>query len=399
MKKRSTRQRISWSMALLTWSLIFVVTMILNGFVFINWYHSEVRALQRAWARDVLWQRMQRNIRITSSDQVELLEEWTVWNRLSNVWDDWFIISMVNGDVVVRQVTWFIHRQENLLIGSWLLICIAAVIAYILANSITRKLLTNIENLTQFVESRTMDTLNEEISFPSLPWTDPLARLTRSIIQTNSTLSEKINTIQQFALYAAHELKSPLMSMRWSLDLALKTTNYHKYFTRLEKTVSGMEYMIQSLLSMVDPHRWNEQPQLIVLQYLLTEVCQSMNNEYDIKKYHIEWNQWIVINQPQWVLTTVLNNILSNTWKYHIWNTPIKISYKKNAIMVTNTTSWISKSDLEFFCIPFWQWNTGSQIGHGLWLWVVQSLCTTYDRELSFKLENHDTLTTILRFS
>lgn len=145
---------------------------------------------------------------------------------------------------------------------------------------ITKRLLKNIESLTEFVETRTVESLQETISFPELPDNDSLARLAHSIIQTNRTLSHKIHAIQQFALYAAHELKSPLMSMQGSLDLALKTTNYHKYYERLAITVANMETMIQSLLVTVDAQRGHEKPQLIVIRHLVQELCLSMNLEY-----------------------------------------------------------------------------------------------------------------------
>jgi signal transduction histidine kinase len=74
-----------------------------------------------------------------------------------------------------------------------------------------------------------------------LPQDDTLTRLTDSINTTNHLLLEKIQTIKQFALYAAHELKSPVMSMQSSIELALKTQNYHKYMSRVQDTVNGMQ--------------------------------------------------------------------------------------------------------------------------------------------------------------
>ena len=226
MKERSTRQRIATTMALLSGGVMFLVTTLLNVFIFVNGYRTELRALRRTTPRQVLWQQLSRNIIVDAPMRQELIRETLVWRNLARIDENWFMIDQrQEGRLVARDVTRMIQRQEQVMRLSILMILISWWAAYGLSWYLTKRLLKNIERLTEFTESRTIDTLAETIEFPSLPASDSLARLARSITTTNATLAHKISEIQQFSLYAAHELKSPLMSMQGSLDLALKTTN------------------------------------------------------------------------------------------------------------------------------------------------------------------------------
>jgi signal transduction histidine kinase len=188
------------------------------------------------------------------------------------------------------------------------------------------------------------------------------------------------------------------MSMRWSLDLALKTANYHKYYNRLDATVANMDSMIQSLLVTVDPHRGHEKPQPVLIKRLLNELGERMSAQYRSINYQIVGDSSLVINKPLWALTTILRNVLSNAWKYHVWDQAIQVQYSASSIIITNGVQDGNELDIESFWVPFWQWDTAWVAGHGLWLWVVQSLCSVYGWNTTITVWESNTLITTIQF-
>lgn len=400
MKKRSTRQRIAWSMALLTGSVVLVVVVVLNILMITNMYRGERRTLWVNQRNQVtnLWRRTPRTISLTAQEWF-VLEQWRVWKNLAKIEWERYIFESTWQEIVARQITEQIERQIKMLRLSLLVVLLASGLGFGIARRLTKRLLTDIETLQDFVEWRTLANLQESLSMDHLPVDDTITRLTDSVNTANHLLLEKIQTIKQFALYAAHELKSPVMSMQSSIELALKTQNYHKYMTRVQDTVNGMQWTIETLLMTVDIHRVDQVSERILIKNLITSLCGEADHTFGIKSMKLVWEPTVIIETSRGVLTTVLSNLIDNAWKYHEWEDTIRISRSSNEVVIVNSSSSLQESDLDSLWIPFWQLKTWSTDWQWLGLSLVQSVADHMGWKVNITLGKENTVRTTVSFT
>lgn len=400
MKKRSTRQRIAWSMGLLTGSVVLVVVVTINALMITNMYRGERRALSINQTKPIpnVWKRGTRNIVLTPLE-AELFKQWRVWKSLISVENSRYIFDTRWEKSIARQVTGQIERQIKMLRLSLFVVLLASGLGFGIAWWLTKRLLTDIETLQFFVEWRTLSNLHESLSMDHLPVDDTLTRLTNSLNTTNHLLLEKIQTIKQFALYAAHELKSPVMSMQSSIELALKTQNYHKYMNRVQDTVNGMQWTIETLLMTVDTHRADQLPEHIVLKNLITWLCTKADRKFGMKKVRFVWEPATIIETSRGALTTVFVNLIDNAWKYHEWEGTIRISRTWSEVVIVNTSSSLKESDLTSLRTPFWQLKTWSADWQWLGLSLVQSVSDHMGWNVSLILGEQHTVRTVVQFN
>lgn len=395
MNKRSTRQRMATAMALLTGGVVLVVAFVINVLMFTNRYRWENRSLQEQQPRQILWKRLAQNIVVESLKRQDLLKDGFLWGNLTRVGDKWFLAQDVQGQYTARHVTSMVERQVKLIWWSVVILLLASLIAFGLAWALTKRLMKDIESLTDFVESRDISNLHDTIQLVHLPETDTIARLADSVSATNHQLLQQIEKIKQFALYAAHELKSPLMSMQGSLDLALKTQNYLKYMDRLGTTVDTMQWSVNTLLMTVDSDRADQDAELIVVKHLIDTQINQLSEQYGEQKVVLLWPRATTVTQPRGALTTLLKNLLSNAWKYHQGGSAIRIDWTSDAISITNANHDLRQEDLTSLWMPFWQLQTGSMDGQGLGLAVVHSVCEAMGWSVDIVKDGDEVVTNI----
>ena len=65
-----------------------------------------------------------------------------------------------------------------------------------------------------------------------------------------SGLRVQVDDIRQFVSHAAHEIRTPLMIMRSSTDLAIRTKNYEQQLPQIQSTIQHMDELVEMLLTL-----------------------------------------------------------------------------------------------------------------------------------------------------
>jgi K+-sensing histidine kinase KdpD len=187
--------------------------------------------------------------------------------------------------------------------------------------------------------------------------------------------------------------------MQSSIELALKTQNYHKYMSRVQDTVNGMQWTIETLLMTVDIHRADQTSERIVIKNLLISLCNEADRKFGEKEVRLVWEPTTIIETSRGALTTVLSNLIDNAWKYHEWESAISISRSWSEVVIMNISPSLSQDDLWSIWTPFWQLKTWAADWQGLGLSLVDSVASHMWWDVTITMQQEPIVVTTLRFT
>jgi PAS domain S-box-containing protein len=220
-----------------------------------------------------------------------------------------------------------------------------------------------------------------------------------------------------FLSVAAHQLRTPLGSMRWSMELLLSGD-----FGKLPKTASEavqqlydnnqrMETLVDDLLdiSRIEQNRGTEEKKLVNLAELVTAAQRELQKEADKRKIKIttdfpkESLPNILVSPKH--IHEAIENLLSNSIKYNRdrGTVKIKIVKKKKSLELTikDTGIGIPKSDHNKIFSKFFRATNAvlkETEGSGLGLSVVKSYLEESRAQVSFESEENVGTTFVVEF-
>ena len=186
-----------------------------------------------------------------------------------------------------------------------------------------------------------------------------------------------------FTRDASHELRTPVAVFKGSLDLLEKDQSRNdtdtKALTRMRRTVSDMEGLIETLLLLAS----EEQPPKdhVHVNALMHRTIDSLNSLADKSnnKITVEERAQVHIDAPLRVVQILITNLLRNAIAYTQDGT-ITVGIDHDSISVTDTGIGMSKQDLERAFDPFYRSEAARETGkgHGLGLSIVRRLIEQY---------------------
>ncbi len=222
-----------------------------------------------------------------------------------------------------------------------------------------------------------------------------------------------------FISIASHQLKTPLSTMKWNLEiltkqLLLKITPPQQEL--LDKTVEANEEMIQIVRDLLDVSRIEQgrlKPQLEMGS--ISDVITSAAEKFKLlaEKKNLQFtielpSQKIKQMIDSRALAMVLNNLIDNAFKY----TPghgrisIKLSYeplshpKQAVIVIQDSGLGIPKSEQSQLFTKFFRAKnieTMSPKGTGLGLYIAQNIVTSHEGKIHVRSEeNHGSTFSII---
>ncbi len=276
------------------------------------------------------------------------------------------------------------------LISGLPLVLIFAVIFGLLISWVTTAPLKRITKATELLSH---SDLNQRVKFKS---GDEIGRLAQSFNTMADRLEESFNSQKRFISDAAHELRTPLASMKTSVTGALgsdrSTSDYQKLLGFLSGRINHMEAMVNDLLflSRVDEGKFKPDETKLDISRVLNESEEAFRYLFEDKGIEFSSNieSDLYVKGDRKLMLRVISNLLDNAAK----NTPsgglvsLRANYKDNndvLITISDTGLGISPKQLAHLFERFYKIPGLSNNGYGLGLAISKSIIVSSGGKIS----------------
>lgn len=262
-------------------------------------------------------------------------------------------------------------------------------ILFIIARLIAGRSIKPISSIIETSNIITKDNLRSRIPLPQNQ--DELYTLSQTI---NNLLDRVENTIErekQFTSYASHELRTPLTIIKGTLEVLIRKPRnqeeYHEKINFCVNEVDRLNHLVDQLLLLA---RFENQKQSlniekVCLNATILDAISRYSNMIQLKNIHIsaDFIKEFYVDSDTYLLSIIINNLISNAIKYSKENTTLNINVKSNngkiECYIIDSGLGIPEGDLDKIFNQFYRSksieNAGIK-GSGLGLSIVKRLCT-----------------------
>jgi signal transduction histidine kinase len=301
-----------------------------------------------------------------------------------------------------------LNNLSEILIISYPLILF---LLFIIARLIAGRSIKPISSIIETSNRITKDNLKSRIPLPQNQ--DELYTLSQTI---NNLLDRVENTIErekQFTSYASHELRTPLTIIKGTLEVLIRKPRnqeeYHEKINFCVNEVNRLNHLVDQLLLLA---RFENQKQSVKIEktYLNAIILDTISQYSSIvKSKNIQivnqFTQDFYVKSDRYLLSIIINNVISNALKYSNEKGKISISIvdKKGVIecSISDFGIGISSEDLQKIFDQFYRSKSieYSEIkGTGLGLSIVKKLCEILSIETKITSQENSGTTVILIF-
>ncbi|MCG9792592.1 sensor histidine kinase [Flavobacterium algicola] len=260
-------------------------------------------------------------------------------------------------------------------------------VLFLIARLIAGRSIQPINAIIKTSDKITRNNLSARIPLPQNK--DELYILSDTINNLLNRIENAVDREKQFTSDASHELRTPLTIIKGTLEVLVRKPRteleYHDKIKYCINEVNRLNQLVDQLLLLA---RFEDQKQSIVIKSFdlvseLIEIVERKNQENQSIRLQIKnFTQGpVIINSDDYLLSIILNNLISNALKYSNVEMPVCIEIhavdQKIECHVIDQGIGISSTDMEKVFNPFYrsknQFDKGIK-GTGLGLSIVKRL-------------------------
>jgi len=294
------------------------------------------------------------------------------------------------GEVKVLFDTTPYITSQLIIIKIWIIfIFLVFILQFFWWRYISRKLLSDLINISKSVEHIDINTRQSRINCSNMPEWDEIRILSEALNTSYDDIELQTSKLKQFLTDVSHEFKTPLMVLNSKLDLLEKKKNKNlleqsdidAYFDLSRQNIAKLNGLLRSLFFV---SRIEEQTWCIVtlplkvhdfIEGKLLQISESfphktLSYNLDIPKdleYKVEENTFSIL----------LDNLISNAMKFSPENMHIDIIWKKNYFSVRDNGPWIPEEEREKIWEKFYRRDTKLE-WFGVGLYLVKRIISIY---------------------
>ncbi len=305
----------------------------------------------------------------------------------------WYAVSLFLMGIFVFLVI-HVFALKNGLYFLILLFITLAMFGFVIIYKITKSL-TYLSSTMKTISSKNLDERVEEIKSK-----DEIGELGQTFNNLLDRLHEAFKREQQFIADVAHELKTPLATLRTTLEVTLQQKRDIDSYQKAIKDALSETHRVSSTLKNVLDLAWSETPMeqknaisfnLSELMEELFELAQKMALKKNVKIFG-SFDKNIEIIGFKEKLGQALLNIIDNAIKYTPTKDKIGIVLKKNkyqaTIEIKDNGIGISQKDIIHIFDRFYRGSTKEKtLGSGLGLAIAKAIVNSHKGAIEVKSE------------
>lgn len=300
----------------------------------------------------------------------------------------WYATSLIT----ITAFFYFAVHLYSLPYGNFIVIALLFILAlegYIIIRRIT-------EDLTRLAEKiKTITTQNLNAPITGIKSEDEIGQLSKSFNELLDRLSEAFKRERQFIADVAHELKTPLATLRSNVEITLsKERESQEYKKVLKETLTDTNRIASILknildLAYVEADSSKSEKEKVNLSEIINDLKDTAEKLSYHKKIRIGYaiSPEIFILGKKEKLERAVLNIIDNAIKYTPDKKNISVTVRKsdgNALFIIKDTGvGISKEELPYIFDRFYRGTKTQKImGSGLGLAIAKSIIISYQGKI-----------------
>jgi len=276
---------------------------------------------------------------------------------------------------------------ENLLDTLLITFPIILLLLFFIARFLAGRSISPINEIINTSKIITKDNLKTRIPLPKTR--DELFVLSTTINNLLNRIEDAIDREKQFTSDASHELRTPLTVIKGTLEVLIRkprdSKEYEEKINYCINEVDHLNSLVDQLLMMArfENQKQNILKENVYLNAVILDVLKLNSEKIKSGKVNVilDASEDFYTYSDNYLVVTILRNIISNAVKYSKKNSEIKISIlrKENKIycVVLDQGIGIAKKDLESILNPFFRsdsLNHSDIKGTGLGLFIVKRM-------------------------
>lgn len=270
---------------------------------------------------------------------------------------------------------------------------------FFIARLIAGRSIKPVTLITETSRRITTDNLKGRIILPQNK--DELYILSKTINNLLDRIENAVEREKQFTSDASHELRTPLTVLKGTLEvLVRKTRSQSEYEDKINFSISEVNRLNNLvdqllLLARFENHKQTLRIEKIYLNAIILDVLTLYSSKINDKKIEVfhDFTKDYFIKSDNYLVSTIISNVISNAIKYSNQNGKISINLKKNGsktiCSISDNGIGIASEDIDKILNPFYRSNPTFHPeikGSGLGLSIVERITKLLDIE--FKIES-----------
>nr|WP_315239124.1 HAMP domain-containing sensor histidine kinase [uncultured Flavobacterium sp.] len=276
---------------------------------------------------------------------------------------------------------------------------IILLVLFFIARFFAGRSIKPINAITSISGMITKDNLKTRIPLPKKH--DELHTLSETINNLLNRIEDAIEREKQFTSDASHELRTPLTVIKGTLEVLIRKPRDHKeYEEKINYCINEVDHLnilVDQLLMLArfENQKQNILRESVYLNALILDVITLNSEKINNKKINMKFNaeEDFYINSDNYLVVTILRNIISNAVKYTNEGGEVSVSLSKRTgkiiCKISDNGIGIAKEDLETVFNPFFRSNSSLHPeikGTGLGLSIVKRF--TELLHITFQMES-----------
>ena len=293
-------------------------------------------------------------------------------------------LTELQGLVSQQQV--FFSRHSTII--AIIFVMLGTLTAYVIAGQVLKP----IKSLAEKMEEIDVSNLSQPIKLPKAK--DEVSRLTQSFNNMLGKLNRSFETQKLFAQNAAHELKTPLASMRANIEvLQLEHTpsvdEYEEVIGTVKDGTERLIGLVEGLLSIhnqIDEIRW----QSFGAKAVFAQIMADLQAEIAERNLTVSISGDCTLKGDKALLERAFSNLVHNAVRYNVDGGTIAITLADNDITIQDSGVGISSEHLARIFEPFYcvdQSRSKKLGGHGLGLSIAKNIFDKHGMEITVSSE------------